>query len=40
MNSTLTNMVQDYDDPIYWIVPILLGKLLLGLWIREVFFLP
>jgi len=40
MNSTLTNMVHDYDDPIYWIVPILLGKLLFGLWIREVFFQP
>ena len=39
MNTTNTNIVQDYDNPIYWIAPILLGKLLLFLWIREVFFL-
>ena len=37
MNSTNTNNIQDYDNPIYWIVPILLGNLLLFLWIREVF---
>ncbi len=40
MNSTNTIIVHDYDSPFYWIAPILLGKILFALWIREVFYLP